>query len=796
MATKYICIHGHFYQPPRENAWLEVVETQDSARPFHDWNERINYECYAPNATARILDEQRKIKDIVNNYTNINFNMGPTLLSWLEQNDIDTYRRIIEADKIAQQRYDGHGTAIAQVYSHLIMPLANRQDKITQVIWGIQDFEQRFGRKPEGMWLAETAVDTETLEILADYGIKYTILASQQVKAWRKKGDNKWIDGGGDSRRPYECVLPNGKSIALFVYDGNTSQAIAFEGLLNSGQAFAHRLMSSFSGNNSNELVHVATDGESYGHHHRFGEMALADCIQHIEMSGAVKITNYGQYLALFPPEYELQIHDNSSWSCVHGVERWRNNCGCNTGRGDWHQHWRAPLRQALDWLRDELLPIYEREASLLFKDIWEARNAYIDVILNRSDECVEVFLAEYTLRALSQTEKVRALRLMELQRNAILMYTSCGWFFDEVSGIETNQILQYACRAMDYAQQVSEFDFQVEFERKLATIPSNVYENAAVAYKKYVLSSRVNLEGVGMHIAAASLFEKFPQRFELFNYEAVSDNFKRVIEGNQRLVVGRTTVKSRITHSEKQFSSIALYLGQHNVIGNISTEMDDTTFDIMKTRVIEHFRKGNLGEVINTMITFLGLEKYALNNLFTDPKRRILNIIAEKSLLEAEAAFRDIYNDNYQLMSSMLQNELPIPDAYRASVGFVVNRDLERYFQQNDLSVKELERLVEELKQWNISLQQAQSFALAASERVYQEVQKLEQFEATLEQIEFVNSILSLLKEMDIKLNIWKSQNSFFNLVKAYKRGDWVFVNDVWLSNFTRLAELLEVKL
>jgi alpha-amylase/alpha-mannosidase (GH57 family) len=794
-SNKYICIHGHFYQPPRENAWLEVIETQDSASPFHDWNERINFESYAPNATARILDDKGYIKNIVNNYSKINFNIGATLLSWLEVKDPETYNLVLEADKMAQAQFDGHGTAIAQVYSHLIMPLANRQDKVTQVIWGIRDFEKRFDRKPEGIWLAETAVDTETLEILADFNIKYTILAPQQAKAARKIGDAQWNQGGVDSRRPYLCNLPSGKSINIFVYDGNTSQAIAFAGLLNSGKAFAGKLMSAFTSDDSTQLVHVATDGESYGHHHRYGEMALADCLNFIESRELATIINYGQYLAKFPPTHEIQIHDNSSWSCVHGVERWRNDCGCNSGRAGWHQRWRAPLRDALDWLRDTLIPLYEQQASLLFHDVWAARNAYIDIILNRSEGNIDAFLAKFASKTLSKEDKVQALRLLEMQRNAILMYTSCGWFFDEISGIETHQIMQYACRAIDYAIQVGGEDLHTAFERLLAKAPSNVYENGAVSYKKHVVPSRVNLERVGMHIAAASLFEKFPQRLELFNYIAESEDFERIIQGNQRMVVGRTTVKSRITLSEKQFGFIALYLGQHNIIGNISTEMELRTFDLMKTQTLAAFRSGNLGEVITLMQTFFGLEKYTLQNLFYDEKRKILNEIAEKSLVEAEAAFRDIYNDNYQLMSSMLNTNLPIPEAYRAAVGFVVNRDLEHYFEQERLSIKELGRLIEELQKWNIKLNEAESFELAASERIYTEVKKLEQSEATLEQLQLVNSILELLDKMGIKLNIWKSQNVFHKIIKDYQRGEWVFVSHAWQDNFLKLANLLKVK-
>jgi alpha-amylase/alpha-mannosidase (GH57 family) len=795
--NKFVCIHGHFYQPPRENAWLEVVEMQDSAKPFHDWNERINFECYAPNATARILDEAGFIKKIANNYSNISFNIGPTLLSWLEVFDKETYRRIQEADKIAQKKFNGHGTAIAQAYSHLITPLANRQDKITQIEWGLKDFEKRFERKSEGIWLAETAVDSETLDILVDYGVKYTILAPRQAKSFRKIGDKNWSDTGSiETRRPYWYTLPSGRKIALFFYNGDIAQDVAFKGLLNSGKAFAGRFMSCFDINDQAQLAHIATDGESYGHHHRFGEMALADCLSVFEDNGWATLTNYADYLERFPPEYEVVIHENSSWSCVHGIERWRSDCGCNSGRPGWHQRWRAPLREALNWLRDELIPIYEEEAGRLVKDVWATRNDYISVILDRSEKNIEAFIERNQKKFLRNEEQVHLLRLMEMQRNAQLMFTSCGWFFDEISGLETHQIMQYACRAIDYAIQVAGKDFHLEFERRLASAPSNVYENGAAGYKKHVLPSRVNLERTGMHYAAASLFEKFPQRLELFNYICTSENFERVIAGNYRLVVGQTVIKSRITVSEKLFSFAAIYLGQHNIIGNISTEMDDKTFNLMKIQIVEAFKSTNLGEVISVMQTFFGLEKYTLYDLFHDEKIKILHLISEKSLIEAENAFRNIYDDNYQLMSSMQNNGLALPEAYTTAVAYIVNHDLERYFTNEVLSIRELQRLVNELKKWNIPLSNEQSFNLAASERINLEINKINPSETPVEQITRLNNVLTILQQMEIKLNLWKSQNAFSSMVKSNKNGEWTFSNEAWQSAFTALGGLLKVKM
>lgn len=350
---KFICIHGHFYQPPRENAWLEVIEVQDSAHPYHDWNERISAECYAPNAVSRIL-ENGVIKDIVNNYSQISFNFGPTLLSWMEENDKETYEAILEADKESAKKFGGHGSAMAQVYNHIIMPLATRIEKETQIIWGIRDFKSRFSRRPEGMWLAETAVDIETLELLVENKIKFTVLAPRQAKSIRELGAVEWQEVTASSintKRAYEVKLPSGNSIIVYFYDGDASQSVAFNGLLNDGEKFANSLLGAIDTNDTEpQLINIATDGETYGHHHKHGDMALAFCLEAINEAKQVRITNYAEYSSLHPPKYEAQVHENSSWSCVHGVERWRNDCGCNSGgKPHWNQKWRKPLRDALD---------------------------------------------------------------------------------------------------------------------------------------------------------------------------------------------------------------------------------------------------------------------------------------------------------------------------------------------------------------------------------------------------------------------------------------------------------------
>jgi alpha-amylase/alpha-mannosidase (GH57 family) len=523
---KFICIHGHFYQPPRENPWLESVELQDSAAPWHDWNERISVECYAPNATARIIDGAGKIENIISNYSKISFNFGPTLLAWMQDKMPETHDAIVAADKLSRERYSGHGSAMAQVYNHMIMPLANDRDKFTQIAWGIRDFETRFGRKPEGIWLAETAADTATFEALAEQGILFTVLSPYQAREMRKIGETDWQDANGaqiDPTRAYLVPLLSGRKMNVFFYDAPVSQAVAFEKLLTSGEKFANRILGAFSDERDwDQLVHLATDGESYGHHHRHGEMALAYALEHIEKNNLAKLTNYGEYLEKHPPEYEAQIHEGSAWSCSHGVGRWKEDCGCNSGgHGDWNQSWRGPLRNALDWLRDELAPLFESKAAELLRDPWAARNDYISIILDRSPENRARFFAANANRELSDADKITVLKLMELQRHAMLMYTSCGWFFDELSGIETVQVIQYAARVIQLANELFSRDFEPPFLDRLAEAKSNIPEHGdgRAIYHKFVKPAMIDWPKAVAHYAISSLFQEYDKATRIFSF-------------------------------------------------------------------------------------------------------------------------------------------------------------------------------------------------------------------------------------------------------------------------------------
>lgn len=796
-AERYICIHGHFYQPPRENAWLEVIEVQDSAHPYHDWNERISAECYGPNTASRILNEKGVIKNIINNYSRISFNFGPTLLSWMEVYDRITYAAILEADRESVKNFSGHGSAIAQVYNHIILPLANRRDKQTQIVWGIRDFVHRFNRMPEGMWLAETAVDTESLELLASHGIAFTILAPRQAKSIRKIGELLWTGvttESIDTRRPYLCRLPSGRTITLFFYDGRIAQGVAFSGLLNDGAKFCTHLQASFEATSDEpQLVHIATDGETYGHHHKHGDMALAFCLDNIDRDSTCKLTNYAEYLAKFPPVYEAEIHENSSWSCVHGIERWRNNCGCHSGgNSGWHQRWRKPLREALDWLRDELVVIYEREGSAILKDPWKARDEYINVILDRTDDTIRKFMATHCTRPV---EMNLVLRLMEIQRNAQLMYTSCGWFFDEISGIETTQIMQYACRAMQLVTQISEVKLEEEFMKRLELAPSNVpvLDNGAIIYRKYVLPAKTNLQRVGVHYAVASIFEEDPESFPVFNYTTRNEIFIRKEAGEHRLVLGVTQVRSNVTRSEKKFAFAVLYMGQHNIIGNISLDMEEDKFAALEGRIVNAFEEGRLGDIIGFMQMYFGSEKYTIWQLFQDEKRKVFNLITEQSMNDLEASLRRIYNRDYPLVNALAQNDTPIPNAYRTTFEYILNADLVRCFLTDKINIREVERILSELVKWKLNIDDREKVERLAGESIFKELKRISgEGERSARRIERLNRLFPLLRNFRINPNLYKTQNLYFEITQQQANEQR---SDSWIGQFNVLGDNLGVK-
>ena len=483
-----LCIHGHFYQPPRENAWTNEIRVQPTAAPFHDWNERILQECYKPNSEAVIVDGHDEVIGRVNNYEYYNFDFGPTLLLWIMKKHPRTYEKIIEADKISLEKHNGHGNAIAMVYNHMIMPLANHRDKITQVKWGLADFRFHFGRDSEGIWLPETACNDATLEVLISEGIKYIILDPSQAQCIRKIKRGKWKDvssGNIDTGIPYRCFSANSPDqfINIFFYNGSLSKNIAFDDYIYSADKLFNRIKQvPVNGEYKDHLISVAVDGETFGHHKKHTERTMAYLFSKLISESEYSIKNFGEYLAYHQPAYEVKIKkgrnsEGTSWSCLHGTGRWMENCGCGRGEDLWSQEWRTPLRESLNNLRDKLSLIYENSGSKLLKDVWNARNDYINLILDDKPESKEKFFYFHSKKYLDENETKLCLKLLEMQKYSMLMFTSCGWFFSDISGIETIQILEYAARAIELAVESTGINLEKEFLDKLSEAKSNLPE-------------------------------------------------------------------------------------------------------------------------------------------------------------------------------------------------------------------------------------------------------------------------------------------------------------------------------
>ena len=776
---KFLTIHGHFYQPPRENPWLEAIELQDSALPFHDWNERITKECYNPNSVSKIVDNRNRILDVVNNYELMSYNFGPTLLSWLEQNAPLTYERIIKADIESIDLNNGHGNALAQVYNHIIMPLANEQDKQTQVKWGIKDFEYRFGRKPEGMWLAETAVDDDTLRVLQENGIKFTILSPYQALKIKKSTDKEWTDvswGNIDPARSYKYNIKSapGKSIDLFFYDGAISRSVAFDELLKDGNKFIRRLKEGVSDTRDYpQLINIATDGESYGHHTKFGDMALSYVLKIRAEDEGFKITNYAAYLAKYRSDYEVDIKQASSWSCFHGVGRWCEDCGCSTGgHPGWNQKWRKPLRDALDYLRDELVKVYEREGAKYFsRDVWEVRNNYIDVILARSESNIKKFQSKYFKPDLSDEEKVRGMKLLEIQRQSQLMYTSCGWFFSEISGIETVQIMKYAARAMQLAAYFTKDDYETKFLEILAGAKSNIpeYGTGKDIYERFVKPSVVTTKQIASLWAISSLYQDFEDEENVYCYKIKRFDYQKVQKGNSTFIVGHIEIKSRITlESVNEVFALVQFSGGdfHCAIKEFSDEND---YAQMRTNLIKIFMLNPLTEIIRALDENFGKEYFTLKDIFIEERRKILQIMLKGKLEKFAQTYKDMYEEGKGSIYHLQNLGLSIPDEFKISASYTLSHKF------NDLVANSggfvdptiLQQAFDinyEARKMGITLDRGPSNAIFAKKILQNIIRLAQSFES--QQAEVVLEIFDNIEKLELEIDISEAQNIYFNRI------------------------------
>ncbi|HVR44893.1 MAG TPA: DUF3536 domain-containing protein [Thermoanaerobaculia bacterium] len=801
---RFICIHGHFYQPPRENPWLEAIELQESAAPYHDWNERIAAECYAPNGAARILDGRGRIAKIVNNYSRISYNFGPTLLAWMEQEAPDTYKAVLEGDRESARHFGGHGAAIAQAYNHVILPLATRRDKQSQIQWGIRDFEARFGRHPEGMWLPETAVDLETLDLLVDYGIRFTILAPNQARRVRK-GQGEWQAVGEaiDTTHPWFCRLPSGRTIALFFYDWTISRGVAFEGLLNSGERFADRLLNAFNGNPVGQLVNIATDGESYGHHHRYGDMALAFALETIDARPGYRLTNYAEFLSLHPPQDEVEIEENTSWSCAHGIERWRSDCGCHTGGNpSWTQAWRGPLRDALDWLRDQMTPLFEEKGRATLADPWRARDGYVDVVLDRSEPSLTRFLAEHAIRELGRDEIVQTLQLLEMQRHAMLMFTSCGWFFNEVSGIETVQVLRYAARAIQLTREAAGADLEEAFLDRLERAASNVPEIATARrlWDTQVRPSRLDLPRVAAHYAVSSLFHEYSTMARIHCYEVEREDQIILEAGRPQAVVGRVRVESVITREQKQFSYGVLHLGELNLTGGVREYGGEEAYRKLCDAIAEPFHLGDFSVVIRLLDSEFGGLTFSVKSLFSDEQRRILESTWTSSLDTADPISRELYERYVPLMRFHTELGIPLPRILRLAVEFALNMHLRRVLEKPSPPIAQVRSILAEARAQGIELDQI-TLSYVIKRALIAAVEGLSADPESVPRLKRLDALLDIVSMLPFGIDLWKAQNVYYRLLQTVMPGFLARTATgdeqarIWLRHFRSIGNRLAVR-
>jgi alpha-amylase/alpha-mannosidase (GH57 family) len=683
----YIAIHGHFYQPPRESPYLETIERQASAAPFHNWNDRIHSECYRPNAFARILNDRGEVIDIVNNYEYLSFNFGSTLLSWLERHDIETYQRILEADRASCLRLQGHGNAIAQVYNHIILPLATDRDKRTQIRWGKADFHSRFGREPEGMWLAETAVDRATLIALADEGIAFTIVAPSQVQRCRPLPTAEhpypdWSEVGGgqiDPTRPYRCFLPElgaDRYIDIFVYDGPISRGMGFEDVLTNSEHLAGRLGQAVRGDHRpSQLIAVATDGETFGHHKGGTEKCLAYAFTREFPQRGWTVTNFAHYLALCPPTWELELKPVTAWSCSHGVDRWQEDCGCGGG-GGWHQQWRRPLRQALDWLRDRLIPMYEEAASPLLRSPWDARDEYIQVVRDRSAASVNDFFQRHQTHELTASERVTVLKLLEMQRHALLMYTSCGWFFEELSRPEGVQILRYAGRAIELAAEVTKIQLEPSFVQRLALAPSNLdfFVNGATVYKQLITTAQISLEQVAAHYAMASLFSTATRDEQIYCYTVRQPDYYLQRLGTLTLAIGQIQLISEVTEEQRHLVFAVLHMGGWDFHCSIQPFGGEQAYAQTKETLLASFQYGSAAQVLLVMNQMANARFYSLENLFAEERHRLMRLLTYGTLTRLDQLYTQVYRDNYSVLLAFHRDGLPVPPELQVAAEVALN--------------------------------------------------------------------------------------------------------------------------
>lgn len=784
--NRFLTIHGHFYQPPRENPWTGKIEIQKSAAPSHDWNDRILKECYDPNTHSRLLTPQGKIEDQVNNYEYMNFNIGPTLLNWMRYEHPQTYDRIIEADKKSCLRLEGHGNALSQVYNHIIMPLASPHDRKTQIEWGLRDFEFHFGRKSESIWLAETAINMDVVVDLIQAGVKYVIMAPTQFEASRPlvdadpyKNEGEWVHQGPhemDTHRPYR-IYPrdfNGKPICegyldAFFYDGPLSTAVSFENILKNASVFGDRIASSFYDKGQPELLSIATDGESYGHHDRFGDMCLAYFFDRIAHDKNIDVVSYAWYLKENPPEFEAKLrneHDEgTAWSCAHGVGRWYRDCGCATGgEAHWNQKWRTPLRAALDYLKDELDKIYLSEmAKITDIDPWEIRNQYIDVIIHNDLKYTETWVME---RVNTDEDSVgsKILGLLEMQKFGMYMYTSCGWFFNDFEGIEPVQNLKYARRAIELLEAFTGDTGETE-SKFLKLLKKAVTNQSQIDGESLYLREAVPRIHPEYRLIAGTIFNK-----------------ASIVNSCIRRVDGDASIRAEIARKGKHqvlwrvsFQEISTWMTRKYWAFQVMTESGEEMVVFYPNYRVEESLPVRDKIFKNSKHVFAAFPQgkvIRLHNLFPDDLKHLLDKQTKDAFEALCDEFVDFRERHHLMVGLMTQQKVDLPDYIKIPLKMSHNAKIHKHLQKlliqfDKAQYENAVNLIEQAQEMEFSID-LRWIEFKYEERLLQLLPQLS-CQSSQVDVDYIESLFKLTELASMDINKARIEDAAFPLYRRF---------------------------
>lgn len=784
MATQplYFAIHGHFYQPPRENPWTGEIENQPSAAPFHDWNDRIAAQCYSPNAASRILSGSGRIQDIVNNYEYMSFNMGPTLMGWIRTHLPDTYRRIQEADAKTLKRL-GHGNAIAQVYNHIIMPLASPEDRITQIRWGIRDFETHFGRKPEAMWLAETAINMDVVVDLIREGIRFTILSPTQAECFRpldvKNAEWKGCENTDiDTTRPYRIypVDADGKKICdgyldVFFYNPWLSSAVGFEHLLRDANVFGKRIQDGFDPNRDEpQLVSIGTDGESYGHHEPFGDMCAAWLFQHYASEHNMVPVNFGWFLEKFPPKYEVRLKnvhsEGCAWSCAHGVGRWYRDCGCSTGGGaDWNQKWRTPLRDAMNFLKKFADDVFVREMEKISAvSPWDARNLYIDALIKPEEkERKEKFLDKILKDPKDKKARTTAIRLLEVEKFCMFSFTSCGWFFNDIEGLEPVQNMRYAERALELLRPFLPINHPLrdQFLSILGRATSNEHRwSGTEVFVRYAMPDMpvafklLAERAVVLHLG----LEKFEEKSQLDSRLTASVVCSRKFE---------TIVHASFDDADIGETTEATILALNDTMGRVTA----VVFGGVRPEEVSFIPNFN-ATVKDLQMQFPTAYIVRMRNLMSDSLRHINQLLTNSRLEKVTQAFDGFAIQHGLSIDSLADQDHTLTDTMRKALSLEINAKIHemalRYLKAHDETLlNEVHELVDEAKSLNTN------FSFGGTGRMFHK--KLSELIAAASEkndelvIKHITGLISMAGWLNLYIDKTSLENQAFESYKRY---------------------------